>query len=405
MKDPKQTAELARTSLPWPCWIEVDLDAIRHNVQGIRALVGPDCRTMAVVKSQAYGHGAVAVARTALEAGATWLGVARVREAVQLREAGLHAPILLLGPIVEAEVETIVDLALRPTVVDGEQARLISRSAVAAGRAVPVHVKLDTGLGRYGAPFHVVRRLLHDISRLPGLQLEGLYSHFATADDPDGAFARSQLDAFTAAQAALEAEGFHFPLVHMAASAAILGVAGSHMDVVRLGLSLYGLYPSPHLAARLELRPALSLHSRVARVFRLEPGQSVGYGRTFVAARPVVAALIPVGYADGLPRSHSNRGYILVNGRRAPLIGRVSMDQCVVDVTDCGPVQEGDPAVIIGRQADQVIGCDEFAERSGTISYEVLTSLGYRVPRVYRIGGAIRQVAYLDEGRLEDWSG
>ena len=387
----------------WPCWIEVDLDAIRHNVAAIRGLLDPDCQVMAVVKSQAYGHGMVAVARAAVEAGASWLGVARVREGVQLRDAGFDGPILLLGPVVRAEVPLLVARDLRPTVVSDGLAREISAAAVSLGRVVRVHLKVDTGLGRYGASLEEVNRLARVVDSLPGLQLEGLYSHFATADEVDGSYAASQLQGFHAARLAMEREGFRFSVVHMAASGGTLGVAGSHFNLVRLGLSLYGLYPAPHLVGRAKLSPALSLHSSVARVFTLQPGQSVGYGRTFVATLPVQAALVPVGYADGLPRSHSNRGCVLVNGRRAPLIGRVSMDQCVADVSQCGTVQVGDPVVLIGRQGQERISCEEFAERSGTISYEVVTSLGYRVPRVYLSGGAVECVAYLDEGRIEEW--
>lgn len=390
--------------MPWPSWIEVDLDAIRHNVIMFRGLLDADCQIMAVVKAQAYGHGAVPVARAALEAGATWLAVARAGEGVELRNAGIETPILLLGPFTESEVPLLVRHKLRPTLVGPEQAQAVSDAAVAAGSIVPVHLKLDTGLGRYGASLDEVRSLLHRLKLLPGIRLEALYSHFATADEPDPSYALSQLQAFHEARAQLEGEGFHFSCLHMAASAATLGVDGSHLNMVRIGLSLYGLCPSPHLGSRAPLRPALSLHSRVARLFSLEEGQSVGYGRTFVAEGKRRAALIPVGYADGLPRSHSNRGAALISGVRAPLIGRVSMDQCVADVTECGPVAVGDPVVFIGSQGAESINCDEFAMRSGTISYEVLTTLGHRVPRVYVGGGRIQGVVHLGEGRLEGWT-
>lgn len=387
----------------WPCWIEVDLDAIHHNVNAIKSLLSPGCQVMAVVKSQAYGHGMVPVARAALEAGATWLGVSRVREAVQLRNADLFSRILILGPVAKAEIPTIVDYDLTATVVSEDTAEKLSESAVAVGRKVPIHIKIDTGLGRYGVPFEQARELARLVAGLPGLRLEGLYSHFATADDEDGSYSVAQLESFNEACEELEREGLSFPLVHIAASGGALGVSNSHLNLVRLGLSLYGLYPASHMAGRLQLLPALSMHSYVARVFDLRPGQSVGYGRTFVASRATLAALVPVGYADGLPRSHSNRGYVLIDEQRAPIIGRVSMDQCVVDISECGAVEVGDPVVVIGRQGQECISCDEFAERSGTISYEVITSLGYRVPRVFSSGGRAVRVAYLDEGRVEDW--
>lgn len=386
---------------PWPCWIEVDLDAIARNVESIRMLVGSSCQVMAVVKAEAYGHGAVAVAMAALEAGASWLAVARVREGVRLREAGVMAPILILGSIPSSEVPIAVELGLRPTLVSGAQARAFSDAAAAMGREVPVHVKVDTGISRYGVPFGEARQVVQEVSRLQGLRLEGIYSHFATADEPNLEFAAVQFQAFSEAVSTLREEGFDWPITHMAASAGTLALGKSHFGVVRVGISLYGLYPSSHLRDRVDLHPALSLHSRVARVFDLSPGQSVGYGRTFVAERALPAALVPVGYADGLPRSHSNRGALLVNGRRAPIIGRISMDQCVVDVGGCGPVGEGDPVVLIGSQDSDAISCDEFAACSGTISYEVLTSLGHRVPRVYRRSGEVVGVAFLDEGRYE----
>ena len=389
--------------MPWPSWVEVDLDAIRENVRVVRGTLDAGCQIMAVVKAQAYGHGAVAVSTAALEAGASWLAVARVREGVQLRNAGIGAPVLVLGPMAPSEVSTLVENDLRPTLVSLQQAIAVSEASQRASKVVPVHLKVDTGLSRYGVPAAEVVQWLASAASLPGLHLEGLCSHFATADEEDRSFAESQLLAFERARDGLEQAGFRFRVVHMAASAAILGIAESHLDMVRIGLSLYGLYPSPHLVPRAALRPALSLQGRIARVFRLQPGQSIGYGRTFVADRPMQVALVPIGYADGLPRSHSNRGVLLVKGKRAPIIGRVSMDQCVVDVTGFGSIHEGAPAVAIGVQGDDEISCDEFARRSGTISYEVVTSLGYRLPRVYRSGGRIVSVGYLDEGRLEEW--
>ncbi len=403
MEGSTSRGERGSGTLPWPSWVEVDLDAIRHNVAAIRGLLPSTSQVMAVVKAQAYGHGAIAVARAALEAGATWLAVARVREGVQLRRAGIEVPILVLGPVGPGEVAEMVEQGLRPTLVNLELAEAVSAAAEKVGREVPVHLKVETGLGRYGVPVQELVPLIPRLAALPGLRLEGISSHFATADEPDASYAEAQLESFLRARSELKASGFSFPMAHMAASAAILGLDASHLDAVRIGLSLYGLYPSPHLAARVALRPALSLHSRVARVFQLLPGQSLGYGRTFVAERPTTVALVPMGYADGLPRSHSNRGFLLVRDRRAPILGRVSMDQCVVGVDGCGAVQPGDPVVAIGSQGDETISCEEFAERSGTISYEVVTSLGVRLPRVYRSAGAVVSVGYLDEGRLERW--
>ena len=399
MRDPVLTSQISG-GRPWPCWIEIELDAISHNVRALEESTGAGCQLMAVVKAEAYGHGATVVARAAVEAGARWLGVARVREGVRLRAAGVSVPILVLGHVEAEEVGPLVRHELSPTVVSVSMARMISEEARRSHRRVPVHVKVNTGLSRYGVSLEEAHVLLGEMASMPNIEVEALYSHFATADEVDGSFAVKQLEAFRSARTSLERAGFVFRLCHMASSGGVLGVQGSEFDLVRIGISLYGVYPSAHLASRIALLPALSMHSRVARLLQLRPGDSVGYGRTFVASAPVTAALVPIGYADGLPRSHSNRGFLLVNGRRAPLIGRVSMDQCVVDVTHCGAVEIGAPVVAIGSQQGEVIGVDEFAERSSTISYEALTSLGYRVPRVYLRGGRVVAVAYLDEGTV-----
>jgi len=390
--------------MPWPSWIEVDLDSIAHNVAAIRRVTGDGCRIIAVVKAQAYGHGATEVSRAALSAGAQWLAVSRVREGAQLRAAGLDAPILLLGSFDRNEVPQIVRLGLRPTVVSPEQVGWLCEAAEGAGATVQVHLKIDTGLGRYGAPIGELRGLLSLLSRAPAVRVEGLYSHFASADDSDLSYARAQLGAMKQARAALESEGYSFPVAHIAASAGVLALGSSQMEMVRLGLSMYGHYPSPHLRSVVDLRPALSLKSRVSRLFRVERGQSIGYGRTFVAQGPISAALVPVGYADGLPRAHGNRGAVLVRGRRAPIIGRISMDQSVVDVTSVAGVAVGDTVTLIGDQEGATISCEEFAALSGTINYETLTSLGWRLPRVYLRGGKPVSVAYLDEGRVESWT-
>lgn len=401
MTEESLAREVRAGVIPWPCWIEVDLDAIRHNVRSIKDLVGERCSIGAVVKAQAYGHGAVAVSRAALEAGATWLIVARCREGVQLRSAGIDARILVLGPVEPAEVEDVVTFGLQPTVINANQAKTYSDQAVATGRGVDIHVKIGTGLNRYGVPADEAKSLVGEIVRLPGLRLGGIYSHFATADEEDLSFAEQQLETFRSAAASLQEYG-RPATVHMAASAATLALSESHLDMVRLGISLYGVYPSASLRDRVSLMPALSLRSRVTRIFDLSPGDSVGYGRTYFARRHLRAGLVQVGYADGLPRSHSNRGAMLINGSVAPLIGRISMDQCVVDLSDCGNVVLGSEAVVIGSQGDLAITIDDFARLSGTISYEALTSVGARVPRVYRSGGVPVAVAHFDEGTITD---
>lgn len=385
---------------PWPSWVDVDLDAVAHNLRSIQGVVGHGCRVAAVVKAQAYGHGAVMVARAALEAGACLLAVARVREGVQLRRAGIAAPILVLGPARGAEAVEAVEHGLMPTVISVEQLREFSTAAVSACRELSFHLKIGTGLNRFGIALEEARELLSEARGLAGVRLDGIYSHFATADESDLSFAREQHRIFAESVAALRAEGVEIPTVHMAASAATMALPESRADMVRLGISLYGVYPATHLKEVVNLRPALSWHSRIERIFDLAPGDSVGYGRTFLAERAMRVGLVPVGYADGLPRSHSNRGAVIVNGRRAPLLGRVSMDQCVVDLSEIEGASVFAPVVLIGAQAGETIDIDQFASLAGTISYEALTSLGFRVPRVYLRGGSPVAVAHLDDGEI-----
>lgn len=374
---------------PWPCWIDVDLDAIQANVRALRAWIGPRVRLFAVVKAHAYGLGAAAVADTVLAAGADGLAVARVREGIRLRRHGVRAPILLLTAFAPAEATELVRYQLTPTVTLPEQVPLLAAAARAAGARLPVHVKLDTGLRRYGATRDEALELALAVTRTADLWLEGFYTHFATADALDRSFAREQLAAFRAACEELARRGVRPPVLHAANSAGTLALPEAHGDLVRVGLAVYGYRATPAVPAPFPLRPAVTLWARVARLLDLPAGCTVGYGRTYRTTRPMRAALLTIGYADGLPGSHYRGGYVLLHGQRADLIGRISMDQCVVDITHCPATRVGDRAVVLGQQGDDEIGLDEFAELSGSIPHEALTSLGARVPRVYWRGGQI----------------
>jgi alanine racemase len=363
---------------------EIDLGAIRENVLLACRLAGPTAQVMAVVKADAYGHGAAPVARTALTSGASWLGVALPEEAVILREDGIRSRILVLGPITPEQAELVVDHGLDQCVSDPAQAEALDRMARRRGRVVSIHLKVDTGMGRVGLPPREVRPAVEQLARLPAIRLAGLMTHFADADADDPVFTQEQASRFEAAVQALRDAGIAVPLRHAANSAALLLVPETRLDLVRPGIMLYGCHPRG--ARRPDdpvLHPALRLRTAITQVKELPAGSSVSYGRTFTASRDMRIATIPIGYADGLPRMLSDRGQVLIRGRRAALVGRVCMDMTMVDVTALPEVRAGDEAVLIGRQGDEEITADEVAALAGTISYEILCRLGPRVPRVY----------------------
>lgn len=367
-----------------------------HNLAATRRLLRPGVGVVAVVKANAYGLGAVPVARAALSAGATALAVARVSEAVELREAGLRAPILNLAHTPPEEADLAVAYGVTPAVADPDAAESLALSAQRRGTQVPVHLKVDTGLSRFGAQPGEWPALLARVAALPELRVEGIASHFATADEPDLGFAREQLARFREALAQARVLGLRPSVAHIANSAGVLALPEAHLDLVRLGITLSGHYPSPYVPRGVDLLPAVALKARLARVFCLPAGASVGYGQTFVTMRPTVAGLVPAGYADGMPRALSGRGAALVRSQRAPLLGRVSMDQCVVDLTDLPPVSPGEEVVLFGRQGEAWLTLDEFAGWADTIVHEALCRVGPRVPRVYRDGEMERR---RDSGR------
>lgn len=373
-----------------PCWLEIDLAAVRGNVQAFRAEVGPTTRICAVVKAGAYGLGAAEIGRAALDGGAAWLAVARVVEGVSLRRAGLRAPILVLGGFAPAEVDDIVRYALTPTVVQPDDAVSLARAAARVGAALAVHLKVDTGLTRFGCRPDQVVGLARLVVTLPPLRLQGLYTHFASADDADPAFTAGQLAQLRSIRTALASEGIAVEMLHAANSAGAIAHATARLDMVRLGITLSGHYPSDDLPRLEGLRPAVAFRARLLRVDDLETGETVGYGRTFRADRPMRVGLVAAGYADGVPRAHSNRASVLAGGLRSPIIGRVSMDQCVVDVTGAASLRRGDDITLFGSSDGVEIGLDEFAAWSGTIGHEALCRIGARVPRLYRDGGEWR---------------
>ena len=375
-------------SKPWrPTWAEVDLNAIRHNVGHLARLVAP-AGLMAVVKADGYGHGSVAAAYAALEAGATWLGVALVEEGIELRDAGIDMPILLLSqPPVEA-ARAIVQAGLTPVVCTGRFVDALAKAAADAGvDSYPVHLKVDTGMHRIGCAPSEALDLAPAIRKHRELHLQGLLTHFAVADEPDNPYTARQVEVFEAVRKELARMGIRPPLVHAANSAGVLTAPAARYDLVRCGISIYGIAPAASLDGRLPLKPALSLKARVSYVRRLAAGERVSYGLRYELDSPSTIVTIPVGYADGVPRRLGEvGGEVLVGGRRRPIAGTVTMDQLLVDVGD-GPdadaVEVGTEVVLLGRQGDEEISATEWAERLGTIPYEVCCGIGERVPRRY----------------------
>ena len=359
-----------------PTLVEVDLEAIRHNVRWLRP---PGAELMAVVKADAYGHGDVPVARAALEAGASWLGVALVEEGLALREAGIAGRILVLSEIPRGAEAEALRADLTPTVYSAEGVEALARASAAAGRQVGVHVKLDTGMHRVGLwpPEDAVELCRLVLAR--GLALEGLWTHFASAES-DERTTRGQLERFLRAVRAVREAGLRPRLLHAANSAATIRFPETHLDLVRPGAAIYGLAAGPGLAEG--LRPAMTLRSRVSFVKRLGAGEPLSYGHRYRLERDAWIATVPVGYADGYPRSLSNRAEVLIRGRRHRVAGTVTMDQLLVD---CGEhrVAPGDEVVLLGAQGEERITAEELAEHAGTIGYEIATAISARVPREY----------------------
>lgn len=373
-----------------PTWAEIDLNAIQHNVKALRQMAG-GAELMAVVKADGYGHGAVPVAQAALEAGATWLGVATLEEGVELRKAGLTAPILILGYIPPAQADTVVLYDLRATVFHLDLARALAQWGRALMRSVPVHVKIDTGMARVGVQPGAAVDFAGELAKLPQIELEGVFTHMAVADDPTNPFTAEQLARFQDVLTHLRDAGFTPKIRHAANSASILAHPGTHFDLVRAGIALYGQPPDPAVTWPAELRPALTWKTRISFLKTVSPGTSVSYGRTYRAAGSERIASLPVGYADGYSRHLSNRGEVLIGGQRCPIVGRVCMDQTMVRVPEGVEANVGDEAVLIGRQGDQEITASEMAGMIGTINYEITCAVSKRVPRVYRRDGQLQK--------------
>lgn len=367
-----------------PTWAEVDLGVVRANTTALRAACAT-AEVMAVVKADAYGHGAVEVSRATLDAGAAYLGVALVEEGVELREAGIEAPIVVLSePPPDAAAEVVAH-RLTPVVYRPSGVEAIAAAARKADlpRPFPVHLKVDTGMHRVGCTPGDAAVLAEKIAGTGSLRLEGFCTHFALADEPDEPYTGRQIAAFDQARESLSRRGLNPPVVHAANSAAIIAFPAAHYDLVRAGITVYGLPPSPAFDGALDIHPALSLRSRVVHVQDLDAGDRVSYGLRYALARRARVATVPVGYADGVPRSLAAAGgEVLVRGRRYPIAGTVTMDHIMLDAGDA-EIAVGDDVVLLGRQEGEQVTATEWADRTGTIAYEIVSRIGSRVPRVF----------------------
>jgi alanine racemase len=365
-------------------WVEIDLDALRGNYRQACGRLSPGAGVLGVVKSDAYGHGMIPVARELALSGVNFLGVSKYHEAMELHSAGMDPPVLVLLGLEPSEMEGAIQRGFRAVVFRLDLLKLLDETATRLGKKAVVHLKVDTGMGRLGVPWEKVGDFLDELRRMPGIELEGLISHFAVADESDKSYCDCQIGRFRQVLRMVTEKGLPLVYAHMANSAALLDLPHSHFHLARPGIMLYGSPPSGEGPMTADLRPVMSLKCKLLQLKEVPSGQPIGYGRTFVTQRPSRIATIPVGYDDGYPRSMSNRGWALVRGRRVPIVGRVSMSMITLDVTDIPDAAQDDEVVLLGRQGTEVITADEIAHVCGTISYELYCSIGKHRNKIFR---------------------
>lgn len=369
-------------------WVEVDLKAIAHNIRELRRITNPKARIMAVVKANAYGHGMIEVARQSLENGAEALGIANIEEGIQLRKAGIDAPVLIFGYTPPTHAKRLIEFDLTQTVYSYETSRALSEALSAYGKKIKVHIKVDTGMGRLGLLRGIKNNSLSEaesISRLPMLELEGVYTHFATADKSDRFYAGKQFEIFMDFLNQLRIAGLEIPVTHAANSAAIINMPETHLNMVRAGISIYGLYTSEEVdRSIINLKPAMELKTKIIHLKKVPAGFKVGYGTTYETEKPTTIATVSIGYADGLNRLLSSKGRMLVcGGQSAPIVGRICMDMTMLDVGEIPGIVMEEEVVVLGKQGNASISVDEIASTINTINYEVVSTIMERVPRIY----------------------
>lgn len=376
--------------LPSRIQADIDLDAFTFNLDSIKKNIKEDTQIITVLKADGYGHGAVPLAKEAEKEEQVWgIAVATVEEAMELRRGGIKKPLLILGYTYQEDYDLIAEEELRPTVFKFSMAQELSKAALRKNKTVKIHIKIDTGMSRIG--YRDLEKSVPEIleiSRLPGLEIEGLFTHFARADEKEKTPAYQQLEKYQAFQKALEEAGLRIPLCHCSNSAGIIRMPEANMDAVRAGIILYGLYPSEEVEKEpVPLKPLMTLKSHIAYIKTLEPGVQISYGGIFTTQKETRVATIPVGYADGYARSLSNKGWVLIRGKKAPVLGRICMDQFMVDVTDIPEARELDEVILLGKSQDQQITMEELGELSGRFNYEFACCISKRVPRIYFKGG------------------
>jgi alanine racemase len=364
-------------------WVNINHQALINNVQELKKFLNPKTQLMAVIKADAYGHGAVKVAKTILQSGVDSLAIATLSEGIELREADITAPILILGAINTAdEVKEIVKYKLEPTLCTPHQALIFAETLECLNATLPVHLKLDTGMSRLGTHWHLAVDFVEYIQQFPQLHLSSIYSHLATADDANTSIMALQHSRFEEAISALKANGIHIPRLHLANSAGTLSDRNLHYDMVRVGLALYGIFPAPHLKDKVKLQPALEVKARITQIKTLPPHTGVSYSHTFKCDHPIKMAVVGIGYADGIPRLLSNKMKVIIQGKFAPQIGNITMDQLMLNITDFPDLEIGEIVTLLGIEEDLEITADDWANTIGTISWEILCSFKHRLPRV-----------------------
>lgn len=362
-------------------WVNIDLKALANNVRQIKQQLLPKTDLMAVVKADGYGHGAVTVAQTALENGASWLGVATIVEGIELRQADIQAPILVLGAIhTVQEIEAIVRWQLQPTLCSPEQALTFSRHL---HHPLPVHLKIDTGMSRLGPIWQQGATFIEFVSQLPQLAIASIYSHLATADHPDASFMLQQQSRLQDVLSRIQTQNIPLPKLHLANSAGTLAGPQFHYDLVRVGLALYGLYPGPQFEQTVQLQPVMQVKARITQVKTLPAGSGVSYNHTFTTEQPLIVAVVGIGYADGVPRSLSNQMNVIIRGQLVPQIGAITMDQLMVNVSSIPNLQVGEVVTVLGQDGEVSIPAETWAKALNTISYEIVCGFKHRLPRVW----------------------
>ena len=370
--------------------LQINLDAVAHNVRSIRKLIGEKIELMAVVKSNAYGHDAVKVSRIALKNGSTRLAVATVEEAVALRKAGIKAPILVLEVFNENPVEPLILYNLTGGVSDAQVIEKISRCALRYNKICKVHINIDTGMARSGVSPSEALNLIKRAKKISNVEIEGIFTHLSSADNEDKANSYQQFNKFRNILDKLKKEKISISLRHIANSGAILSLPSMWLDMVRPGITIYGLFPSNRTKKVVKLKPASELKTKIVFIRKLPPKSNVSYGETYTTSKDTLVATLPIGYADGYPRALSNKGEVLIRGKRAPIIGRICMNHCMVDITHIPQAKIGDEVVLWGKQGDEIISVEEVAKKIGTIVYEVVTMVDRtRVPKIFIKDGKI----------------